>query len=102
MRALVRAWWLMPTVLVLGGAVWWMAAQARAVRAAVRAQRHAELAFTLAQIDAMAPDVFESAVAELMIRDAIAAQPLRDHHDRPLEEIDDQRTHPTVTIRRPP
>ncbi|MEU8310341.1 restriction endonuclease [Actinomadura sp. NPDC048955] len=87
LRALVSAWWLTPAVLVLGVAVWWMAGQARAVRAAVRAQRRAELAFTLAQIDAMAPEVFESAVAELMIRDAIAARRVGGSGDQAADVI---------------
>ncbi|MEV3925931.1 restriction endonuclease [Actinomadura coerulea] len=87
LRALVSAWWLTPAVLVLVGAAWWMSGQARKLRAAVRAQRRAELALTLAQIDAMPPDEFESAVAELMIRDAITARQVGGSDDQAADVI---------------
>ncbi|MBO2461493.1 restriction endonuclease [Actinomadura violacea] len=73
LRALVATWWVIPALLVAGGAVWWTRGRARSLRALVQAQRRADLTLPLAEIDVLDPQEFEVAVADLMMRDKITA-----------------------------
>lgn len=84
---LASTWWAVPAILMAGGAVWWTRGRTRELHAFLQAQQHAGLALTLTEIDALAPDAFEFAVRDLMIRDSISARRVGGSDDQAADVI---------------